>query len=265
MQQIIFPILIFTALFNFSNAYCNFLDDILNRCLFQKYLVDIKLTEFSSGIESIDCIYVVNLDEKIFRWNDLKISSEKRGLALNRVSAVNGWKLSPEVIQSITSPNRKMKAGAVGCFLSHISVLKNAYENGFNTIWVLEDDVEIVDDPQKILFILESLYQIDPQWDILYTDVKTLGLINGEEIIITPQNTNILNNHLMRAGNRYGMHSFLISKNGIEKLLKYFLTHLLMAPIDIELHWIPNINKYSVRKNIISNISGFDSTTEFPP
>lgn len=256
---------IISILLSFSNLYSSSLVDILNESPLQDYLVDIELTEPQSGIELVDCIYVINLDERINRWNCLKNSWGKNGLSLNRVNAVNGWKLGEKVIEGITSPARKMKGGAVGCFLSHISVLKNAYENGFNIIWILEDDAEITDDPQKIAYLLENLHEIDPEWDILYTDVNNLGLTNGIEVFLPIQPKNLLNEHLMRARNRYGSHSILISKNGVEKLLKYFVSNLLMAPIDIEIHWIPDIRKYSVRENIVSHIEGADSTTEFPP
>lgn len=54
---------------------------------------------------------------------------EKNGLSVNRVQAVNGWNLSKDCIKTLSFPHHSMPGGVLGCFLSHISVLKNAYEN----------------------------------------------------------------------------------------------------------------------------------------
>lgn len=254
-----------TIVLLFSTLYSHSINDLLMETPLQQYLIDIEILEPDTGLELVDCIYVINLYKRIHRWERLRDSLKKRGLFPNRVHAINGWELNEQQIKPIISPKRKMKKGVIGCFLSHLSVLKNAYENEFNIIWVLEDDAEIVDNVEKLSLLLEELQQIDPQWDILYTDVKDFGVIGNGEGIIPIDSINILNENFMRARSRYGMHSVLISKHGIQKLFTYFVSNVLMAPIDIVIHWVPNIRKYSVRKNVVSNLLGEDSTTESPP
>lgn len=144
-------------------------------------------------------------------------------------------------------------------------MLKNAYENQFNIIWVLEDDAEFVGDPQKIPELITALSTLDPEWDILYTDVGNIGIVQGSFVILPVNNEDYLDENFMRVGNRFGTHSILISNSGIAKLLNYFICESLYAPIDVKIHWIPNLRKYSVRQNIVSHLAGEESTTESPP
>lgn len=247
------------------SLYCTSIEEILAKSPLQPYLVDIAVTELSPGMDPIDCIYVINLEERVHRWNQLQESWEKNGFSLNRVSAVNGWKLNQEVIKALSFPHKKMPGGVLGCFLSHISVLKNAYENQFNVIWILEDDAHFVGDPQKIPELITALSLLDPEWDILYTDVKNFGITQGSFGSLPVTEEDYIDENFMRVGNRFGTHSILISKSGIEKLLYHFISETLYAPIDVKIHWIPNLRKYSVRKNIVSNVLGEGSTTESPP
>lgn len=255
-----------TILLVSSNLYSHPIDELLIRSPLQQHLIDIEITEPNTGLDLVDCIYVINLDKRIHLWKHLRDALEKNGLFANRVNAINGWELSDRIIQIITPSKRKMKGGAVGCFLSHISVLKNAHENGFNIIWILEDDAEIINNLKKIPNLIRTLSNLDPKWDILYTDVRNFG-INGRgcEGSLPMKVSDFLDKNLMKAGNRYGTYSLLISKSGIEKLLNYFICNLLRAPIDIEIHWIPNLRKYSIRYNLVSYIKNTTSNTEFPP
>lgn len=245
-------------------VYSNSIDEILVESPLQPYLVDIAVTELSTGMDPIDCIYVINLDERINRWNQLRDSWKKNGLSINRVSAVNGWKLNNEVIKALSFPHKKMPGGVLGCFLSHISVLKNAYENQFNIVWVLEDDAEFVGDPQKIPELITALSILDPEWDILYTDMRNFGIRQGGFGILPVNDEDYVDENFMRPGNRFGTYSIIISKSGIEKLLHNFICESLHAPIDVKIHWTPGIRKYSTRHNIVSYVKDSISDTERP-
>lgn len=130
---------------------------------------------------------------------------------------------------------------------------------------MLEDDTGFFGDPQKITELVAALSKLDPQWDILYTDVRNIGITQGSFGVLPVNNEDYLDKNFMRVGNRFGFYSVFISKSGIEKLLHYFISHSLSTPIDVEIHCIPNIRKYSVRQNIVSYTQITDSTTQFPP
>src|SRR5690606_37872622 len=40
-----------------------------------------------------------------------------------------------------------MPLGSIGIVLSHLSILQDAYDAGYETIWVMEDDIEVIQDP----------------------------------------------------------------------------------------------------------------------
>jgi GR25 family glycosyltransferase involved in LPS biosynthesis len=86
----------------------------------------------------IDSIEIINLDERVDRFN--RISSHLNNIGLNnrfnRFSAIK--REHPELTRS--------ENGRLGCFLSHCNVIENAYNNKQKYILVLEDDCEFIED-----------------------------------------------------------------------------------------------------------------------
>ena len=59
-----------------------------------------------------------------------------------------------------------MKNGELGCYLSHLGILKKAYRDKDNIIIVLEDDIIFNEDLKESL---EKYYKEVPNdWDIIY-------------------------------------------------------------------------------------------------
>ena len=65
-----------------------------------------------------------------------------------------------------------MSRGEIGIALSHLSVLQDAYDSGYETIWVMEDDIKIVSDPNMLSELIGELDVLlgKGNWDILFTD-----------------------------------------------------------------------------------------------
>ena len=133
-------------------------------------------------IPNVDFIYMINLDERPEKLASCLIQLQPYGIEPYRFSAVNGWKLTLEDINDVrvvyqpgmktdlmgtyypltgegplhemmSVPGRTyfchcMSRGAVGIVLSHLSVLQDAIDSGYKTVWVMEDDVEVVQDPE---------------------------------------------------------------------------------------------------------------------
>ena len=138
--------------------------DLLSNCL-----TKIELTELYSGIKSIDCIYVINLEERYERWERTQALCKKNALFVNRVSAINGWKLEDWTIRRLTIPHHQITKGAIGCLLSHLSILQHALAKEFEIIWVMEDDIDFLESPHQLRPLLKELFEIDPDWDLFYT------------------------------------------------------------------------------------------------
>lgn len=231
-----------------------------------KYLLEYKANK-KSCLESIDRVYVINLDKHSKKWQRMKKHLQDRLIIPNRVSGVKGWELSDSVVDELLGYySRKIGKGHLGCLLSHVSVLQHALKNRLGPIWVMEDDIEIKGDVQEIPKLIDQLNKIDPDWDILYTDVDSVNQ-KGEKSIATGSDfrpdkkypplefylkRKNINNDLMRLGQRYGTYSMIISKKGIKKIYNYFTQNYVWSHIDIELHIIPGIREYSTRYDLVT-------------
>lgn len=221
-----------------------------------------------SGIKRVDCIYVINLDKRPEKWRRMKQILNENGMSASRFSAINGWEICLEDRQELAGnyPIR-MLPGEVGCLLSHVSVIKDALNRGYNAIWILEDDVEFVEDPHQISGLIAKLNKIDPNWDILYTDIDSknnLGVrVPALDADFRPDR--IFNYSLehylkrtpvsedfIRLGQRYGMYSLLVSRKGMRKVYNFYSHVYLWSAIDIDIHYIPTIREYSTTRDIVT-------------
>ena len=231
------------------------------------YLKPIELTENNSGLKSVDCIYVINLDHRPEKWERVQHSFHKRKCHPNRVSAFHGWELTDVDKQQLKGPytnsprqpgHVEIKDGAIGCLLSHVSIYKDAHERGFNNIWICEDDIRFKGDIDQIPKFIKELDRLDPDWDILYTDRITHGATvqqpRPNQPIFMPilKKRIIGSDSLYRIHGRHQTHSMIFSKRGIKKALDYFTHTYLYSPVDIDLHYIPTIREYSVKKDIVT-------------
>lgn len=173
--------------------------------LIQKHLVKCQTLE-TSRIKNIDCIFVINLDQRPEKLERVLSQLKSFNIAPNRLPAIYGWTLPNTVYEDVglkwqpgmnwngsiflrqtesrpvTQPCEgsaifypRMSHGAVGTALSHLSVLQNAYDAHFQAVWVLEDDATIQKDPRSLSKYMEKLDQFAgcDGWDILYTDDVT--------------------------------------------------------------------------------------------
>lgn len=246
-----------------------------------KHLIPITHDGLPSGVEGIDAIYVINLNRRTDRWAHITRLLDTYGLHAQRVSACDGEKLSESTIKELVGPYLdscllRRHPGAVGCLISHISVVYDASCRGFNCIWVLEDDVVIKEELIKINEHLFCLSSIDPEWDIFYTDpdfrkdeTQTLFPLipppshpDGEAVSTAARQKRKVRqagNTLDRVYYRYGTHSMIISDRGIKKIVDYFLYSHLYTPIDIDIHVIPGIREYCPLNPIVTNGFGFST------
>ncbi len=233
--------------------------------------------KMASGLEGVDCVYVINLDERPQKWETTKRQFDAQGIIPYRVSAVNGWKIPKEFATRLFDEDSYLLQepflGALGCLLSHVSVYKNALERGFNTIWICEDDIEFKQEGSKISQLIRELDLLDPQWDFFYTDYAIRG--TGDHLPrpgqpLYPQVETKLGTNLTRTHGRYNTHSMVFSRRGLQKVYDYLTCGLLWAPIDIDIHNTPNIREYTTTENIVttlydSSVPALDGSSDTQP
>ena len=95
-----------------------------------------------SGNTRIDKIIYINLDHRTDRREEIEIELEEMGLTYERFPAI------------------KDVSGAVGCCKSHLAVLKQARDQGYQNVLVLEDDFQFVVDKTEFEKQIGQLFEI---------------------------------------------------------------------------------------------------------
>lgn len=258
------------------------------------------------GMAGIDFIYMINLDQRPEKYEHTLNELKPYGIIPYRFSAVNGWKLSFEAIDNLgvmyqpgtpegpigsvfrhvdgkeymsfeimKEPGvayycHSMSRGAIGCILSHLSILQDAYDSGFNTIWIMEDDIRIVSDPRELTSLIGILDNIDSDWDIFFTDPESKngdgsrvycgGIRPRPNFAYQPLDHYLTRTYvhadIVKMGLRFGSYSMIVRRSGIKKLLDYFKTYKLFFPYDMEYFFPPGIKLYACTRDIVTTIAG---------
>ena len=181
-------------------------------------------------------IFVVNLEDRIDKWQTSSGILTEAGLTATRVLAVDGRGRTPESFPDYDADavyrffGRPMTGAEVGCYLSHMSVLERFLETDARFALVLEDDFEPVFE--------DSFAATEAILDVLrgkpagYCDIVNLGnyprrprklefavTVGGEDTLIS------------RAGYfPLGAFSLIFTRDGARALLNRF--DKIIAPYD---------------------------------
>jgi GR25 family glycosyltransferase involved in LPS biosynthesis len=253
-------------------------------------------------MKNIDFIYMINLDARPEKYARCLREFLPYGIEPFRFSAVNGWQLTFEEMNDVgvtflpgmssagwgTSylPEDNWEArhgpvqvigqnyfchcmsrGAVGIALSQLSILQDAWDAGYETIWVLEDDVEILRSPHLLSGLIEKLDDLvgKENWDILFTDRDTRGN-HGQYVPcygyawkpnFAPADPSRfasrqdLTEDFRRVGARFGAYSMIVRRSGMRKLLEFLKETKIFLPFDIEYTFPDDIHFYTLNYDIV--------------
>jgi len=106
--------------------------------------------EYTSPVSQyIDHIVYINLDKRVDRREHIEGELSKMGLSGERFSAISHIR------------------GEVGCFLSHLTVLKHARERKYRNILILEDDFEFLVERPEFEGIVTTFFKQNVPYDVL--------------------------------------------------------------------------------------------------
>lgn len=89
---------------------------------------------------AIDKIFIVNLPERSDRRRQMDKQLRKLGLSLQSDKVELFAAVKPDAVLNWPS------LGARGCFMSHYQIIRLAQERNYQTVLILEDDCDFVDD-----------------------------------------------------------------------------------------------------------------------
>ena len=127
--------------------------------------------QFGAFWDMIDGVLVVNLDNRPDRWQDVQartagfIPADK----LHRLSATLGAALPGFGTPPWFHGRKRDKtwAGRAGCTLSHRAAIDHARLQGWRTVLILEDDIELEPALAEVLAGLHQALQ-DADWNVCY-------------------------------------------------------------------------------------------------
>jgi len=161
-----------------------------------------------------DKIYCINLDRRTDRWIDAQKEINKHSLNVDRFSGINGNPNNNEKLNGATD-------GDIGCTLSHYNVIKDAKENDFNQILVLEDDVIFSENLNEKFG--EYLKFLPSDWDMIY--------FGGNHNKHMGNKINFLNDKIIRLNETYGIHCVAINNSVYDLILN--VVSEMKKPIDV--------------------------------
>ena len=136
--------------------------------------------------------FVINLDRDIERLQDISSALTRLGVPYERIPAINAkdrMTLIRRVIRRdfhFAPANRPMKAGEIGCYLSHVAALKRIVRKNLSMAIIFEDDAAF--DERFPQFYKHDLARFLTKSDIVkfegihyaHTSKSGVSLIKGE-------------------------------------------------------------------------------------
>jgi GR25 family glycosyltransferase involved in LPS biosynthesis len=267
-------------------------------------------------MENVDFIYMLNLDQRPEKFQNSLDQLLPYGINPYRFSAVNGWELSLDAILdvgvqfgpgmfdgfmattyeydhngSIVKLDELIQhygrtyycygtsRGCIGIALSHLSILQDAYDSGYETVWIMEDDIKVIRDPREVSKLIKLLdEEVGTTWDVLFTDLDVRG-VNGDYVpsygyAKRPDfHTNELDRffdrpqigeHFRKIGSRFGAHSMICRRSGMAKILDFMKEHHIYLPYDMDYCLPPQIEMYTVLDDVVGNIPNGLTDNAYP-
>ncbi|MDP1899565.1 MAG: glycosyltransferase family 25 protein [Rubrivivax sp.] len=158
--------------------------------------------------------WVINLDRAPERLARISAQLQRLQLPFTRLSAIDARALTPEQRAALDEPAYRRKhgmtpvAGELGCYLSHVQVMREFLASDAAFALVLEDDVLLHD---TLPAVLQGLMRHAARWDVAKlsavhsgTPVRVLALARGHFLAVmlsrcTGASAYLLNRHAAQA------------------------------------------------------------------
>lgn len=165
---------------------------------------------------------VINLDRRNDRYEQFKQKS--KNIDCERFSAIDGKLLKgTEQLQIIFDNNDyNMRAGMVGCAMSHIKIYIELINSTYDAYCIFEDDIDFTNNfNKKFIHLLNQLQNKD--WDLVYLGHHLKHIDKNKDCYDKEKLPTIEKYSVQKSFNESlgGTGGYIISKKGAEKLLEF--------------------------------------------
>ena len=197
----------------------------INNSNINKRNVQIKKYDINKILNFVDKIYLINLDERKDRLkNVLKQFKLYNIKNYQRFSAIKPKfnEIDPIIYKNysthLSHDKNKYIIGATGCKFSHRNIIRDAYENNYESILILEDDIEFSNNFLNSLnYFITNMKKTE--WDMLYLGGRNT-LIEINKMCIPTEFPHIYKCHKVKC-----THAYLIKRKLFSKILKDLETY----------------------------------------
>lgn len=166
-------------------------------------------------MEILDSIVCINLKERADKYQYVKKTFEKLNIKASFYFA-----------------EKHNTSGRIGCFESHINVIKKCYENNNNYILIFEDD--IVETPSyKEKYINEIMNFLQDNKECYF--VQLGYTILPHELISFLSSKNYTKNIIKYNGN--STHAYILSRKGMEIILQNWQEYVYKKEMDLDIYY----------------------------
>ncbi|CAG8608909.1 22473_t:CDS:2 [Dentiscutata erythropus] len=199
-----------------------------------------------------DHIYVVHLDSRADRRERLDEIASYLGLDFDYLSAIS--KNDEQILRKYGSAD--MDSAQKACYLSHYSIYKLIIDKGFNSVLILEDDVDF---ETNITAIMTDIHRDLPaSWEMLYVGYCFEDI--GEQVGISSSV-----HRLYKSVAPMCTHAYAISYSGARKLIELLDPVIPRATVDYSLSLVireGNVTSFDVYPPAISQWKAADNPSD---
>lgn len=236
--------------------------DLCTNSLLYSTTIKTKIGELSRKINTlVDEVYYINLN----RRHDRREYIDEH-LLLNEIKAKRFEGIEPdeqymkdyfELRKDLPEHDQNLAKARLGCTLSHLEIIKEAKEQNYDSVLILEDDCKFVKNPHIALDKAFNDLKHLPECGMLYLGSNNLGGITQ----LTP--------NIGKLNGSYTTHAYIVFKNMYDTILDFdFTTYKVIDEYYMNLCRDTRFNVYTVtpiaatQKVSYSDIEGKDVNYE---
>lgn len=198
--------------------------------------------------------WIITLNKDKDNVIKLQQDLETQGLHSRTFAAVDGRAGPPELhegesvsqFQALVNRKAPLTNSEMGCYFSHLRVIRQAFDAGETHVFILEDDIVLED---NLLPLLSSIIQLDEHFHL----VRLMSLkIRKRKVLADLGNDYKLVRPVRGA---LGTQGYILNRQGMERVLNY--GSVMTMPIDklYDSFFLFDLNCYSVEPHAIYELA----------